>query len=86
MPNFFSVEMEVSQTFLLPILASNHHLPYLGLPCSLDRQVYATVPMASHMVCFGLGWPPNVILLISASQVARNTGMSHQQPVPYFFL
>jgi hypothetical protein len=24
-----------------------------------------------------LGWPPNVILLISASQVARITSMSH---------
>jgi hypothetical protein len=33
-----------------------------------------------------LGWPQTVILLISASQVAKITGMSHWRLAPVFFL
>jgi hypothetical protein len=35
---------------------------------------------------FALGWPQTMILLISASQVAGITGVSHRCPAYCFFL
>jgi hypothetical protein len=36
--------------------------------------------------CTGLGWPGTMILLISASQVVRITGMSHWPQLHYLIL
>jgi hypothetical protein len=43
--------------------------------CSLSLETYFGLEMGSQTIC--PGWPQTVILLISASQVARSTGVSH---------
>jgi hypothetical protein len=55
------------------------YLQYWGLNSGLisqDRILWTICP----------GWLPNVILLISASWVARITGVSHQRCCVYYFL
>jgi hypothetical protein len=60
----------VSQTFLSR-LAWKCVPPDVSLPCSLGWQTCTTTPR-----------PPTVILLISASQVARIASISHQRLTP----
>jgi hypothetical protein len=66
----------------------------LGTSCLQNR--HSTLSHTSSPFCSGcygdevsrtlcLGWPRLAILLISASQVARITGMSHQHPAPLHF-
>jgi hypothetical protein len=50
-----------------------------------DHHAFFSVEIGSQEL-FAWGWPQTVILLISASQVASITGMSHQCPLTLCFL
>jgi hypothetical protein len=75
----FSVELGSCEIFL-PRLAWNHDPPKLSLLCSWDNSQVLQHPAVgwdeiSWTCC--LGWLWTVILLISASQIARLIGISH---------
>jgi hypothetical protein len=48
------------------------------------RPVLGILEIKSHAL-FARGWFQTLVLLISASLVARITGMSHQQPAFFYF-
>jgi hypothetical protein len=65
--------------------------PILCFPLLLGWQVCATMPSFFFhwnevLETYSLGWPPTVIFLFSASQVAGIIGMSFQHPAKSLFL
>jgi hypothetical protein len=79
------------ETLLIGIIPTHLGRGYWGLNSELYTCKVGILPLEPHFQSillwlfwrWGLanyfsGWPPNVILLISASQVARTAGMSHQ--------
>jgi hypothetical protein len=86
-PDFFCCWDGVLQIFL-PRLAWNRYLPHLSILHSLDDRNVATAPSCwlrwGSLELFAQAGFSLSVLLILASQVGRNTGMSHPCPTTIF--